>query len=107
MTQTNPTTGRSREIRPPHRKSPHPAAGKGDHHQGGYPDGGKGGKSDHHRGGGTGLQEEERLGYDDFCKDWYWGHMDSETEPPERPPGWLNTAPLPLKFMRHADYYRD
>merc|ERR1719162_2167816 len=52
MTQKNPATGKTREIRPPFRKSPRPAAGKGDHHKGGYHKGGKGG--DHHRDGGKG-----------------------------------------------------
>jgi hypothetical protein len=54
------------------------------------------------------LPERSRnFGLDAYGKDWYWGHMDSEVEPPEKCPGWLNTATMPLKLMSHADYFRD
>jgi len=38
---------------------------------------------------------------------WYWGHADSEVEPPNAAPTWLDVATVPLMVLPDAAYWRD
>mmetsp|Transcript_91631 Transcript_91631/g.200871 ORF Transcript_91631/g.200871 Transcript_91631/m.200871 type:complete len:1147 (-) Transcript_91631:374-3814(-) len=49
---------------------------------------------------------DEDIGTDKICKDWFWGHADSEKEPPPRVPISTGLTTFPLRMAKEPDFHQ-